>query len=118
MIGMDRHTGAAIGGADHLAQSVGDILGTPIGTRVGRRWYGSHLPDLLDQPLNALTRQRLLAASAIALQRQEPRLRAARIDVAFGATDATITIDGTRIDGRRPTPATFTIPVRARSALA
>lgn len=38
--GMSRHTGAALDGADHLAQSVADILGTPIGSRVMRRDYG------------------------------------------------------------------------------
>lgn len=118
MMGMNASTGRSIAGADHLSQSVADILGTPIGTRVGRRWYGSQIPELLDQPLNGLTRQRVLAAGALALQRQEPRLRAATITLDFGRSDAVLTIGGTRRDGPRPASATFSIPVRARSALA
>src|SRR3546814_12586651 len=43
MIGVDRATGQRLDGNDHLAQSIGDILSTPIGTRVMRRDYGSML---------------------------------------------------------------------------
>jgi hypothetical protein len=51
MVGMSRTTGAAIDGLEHITQSVRDILGTPIGTRVGRRDYGSDVPELIDHPL-------------------------------------------------------------------
>ena len=34
---MNRTTGTAISGLEHLRQSVGDILSTPIGSRVMRR---------------------------------------------------------------------------------
>ena len=79
MIGMDRTTGRASEGADHLRQSVQVILSTPVGTRVGRRDFGSLIPELIDQPLNAATRLAVIAAGALALLRQEPRIRAQRI---------------------------------------
>ncbi|CAN5694677.1 GPW/gp25 family protein [soil metagenome] len=120
MNGMDAHTGKLIGGADHLRQSVGDILGTPLGSRIARRDYGSLLPELLDQPDNALTRLRIFAASALALQRQESRLRSSRFALQRGATPgaAILTISGTRTDTGRPAASvTFSVPVRSLSAL-
>lgn len=73
--GMHRATGRAIGLADHIAQSVADIVTTPLGSRVMRRDYGCLLPLLLDQPDNAATQIRLHAAVAGALLRWEPRVR-------------------------------------------
>lgn len=71
---MSRITGRAITPTDHLRQSVGDILATPIGTRVMRRDYGSQVPMLVDQPDNPITQLRLMSAAASALMRWEPRL--------------------------------------------
>ena len=51
MIGLAATTGRTITGAAHLAQSIADVLTTPIGSRVMRREYGSLLPDLIDDPL-------------------------------------------------------------------
>lgn len=119
MIGMNAATGKPLEGIDHLAQSVGDIIGTPLGTRVGRRWYGSHVPELLDQPDNDRTRLALVAAGALALQRQEPRLRATRITIERGdvAGAGVMRIVGKRLDGPRPgAPLTLAIPVRAAGA--
>ena len=48
MIGMSAVTGKPLEGLDHLRQSIADILSTPIGTRVGRREYGSLLAELVD----------------------------------------------------------------------
>ena len=120
MTGMDRRTGRALAGADHLAQSVEDILSTPIGTRIGRRGYGSDLPELLDQPMNALGTIRLYAATALALSRQEPRLRLSRVAVAAGSAAGAfaLRLTGTRTDAARPAPLDLTIPIRALSALA
>ncbi len=72
---MNRHTGQRLGLREHLMQSVGDIICTPLGSRVMRRDYGSLVPELLDQPDNALTQLRVYAAAASALLRWEPRLR-------------------------------------------
>lgn len=53
MNGMDATTGKPLSGDAHLAQSVADILTTPIGSRVMRRSYGSLIPSLIDAPINA-----------------------------------------------------------------
>ena len=79
--GMDRQTGRAISGTAHLAQSIGDILTTRIGTRVERRAYGSAVPDYIDAPMTAVQRTRAYGAAAAALLRWEPRLRLARIQL-------------------------------------
>ena len=119
MNGIDRHTGRSIAGADHLLQSIDDILSTPIGTRIGRRDYGSLVPEQLDQPNNDLGRLRVIAAAALALMRQEGRARIRRITLSPGASahSAVLTITGTRTDvpGRPGFSAISTI--RALSAL-
>ena len=120
MIGMNRTTGAVLAGDAHLAQSIGDILSTPLGSRVMRRDYGSLLPELLDRPLNAATRLLMIMASAIAIGRWEPRIAVKRIvfeDGAegsdFNAGKAVITVIGHRTDDPDPTALTrLTIPIR------
>ncbi len=78
---MNRTTGRTIGDADHLRQSVADILTTPIGSRVMRRSYGSLVPALIDQPHNRALAGRVCAAAASALMRWEPRLIVRRIQL-------------------------------------
>ncbi|HWL47108.1 MAG TPA: GPW/gp25 family protein [Sphingomonadaceae bacterium] len=119
MIGMDAATGAPLAGDAHLAQSIGDILSTPIGTRVMRRDYGSALFDLIDAPVNAATRIRMYAATAMALRRWEPRLalRRVAIEPGVGAGALTVTLEGNRTD--RPAPNSFarlTLPLRLGAA--
>ena len=77
---MNRTTGQSITGLDHLRQSLGDILTTPIGSRVMRREYGSLVPELIDHPDNLATQVRVYAAVASALMRWEPRFRLTRIE--------------------------------------
>jgi len=119
MIGMDASTGKPLSGDAHLAQSIGDILSTPIGTRVMRRDYGSALFELLDAPMNALTRLRLFAATAVALARWEPRLKLTRVSVADPAVPGrfALTIEGQRTDDPSPNSLTrLTIPLRPVTA--
>lgn len=52
MIGMDRRTGKPLSGLDHLRQSIGDILATPVGSRRMRPEYGSLLRRFVDLPVN------------------------------------------------------------------
>lgn len=101
MHGMDRTTGAPLEGDAHLAQSIGDILMTPIGTRVMLRDYGSLLFELLDRPLNAATRLMLYAATAMALTKWEPRLTLTRVNLSSVGADGHVTLDieGYRNDG-------------------
>lgn len=115
MIGVDRHDGRPIDGNAHLAQSISDILSTPIGTRVMLRDYGSMINDLIDQPANSVTRQLLFAASAVALSRWEPRIKLTRIGISTDNRGGQIVID---IEGeRRDLPAAndhvrLSIPIR------
>lgn len=115
MIGINRSLGTALSGNAHLAQSVGDILGTPLGTRVMRRDYGSMIADLIDQPMNRATMMLLNAASALALARWEPRLRLRRVRFervgADGAPVMTIEADRTDLPPANARVG-FSIPIR------
>lgn len=116
MRGMDARTGKPLADTAHLAQSVADILGTPLGSRVMRRDYGSLLPELIDQPFNPTTQVRLYAAVAIALQRWEPRLRLRRVQIAPAAEPGVFTVDleGERTDVPAPNAhARLTVPLRS-----
>lgn len=83
MAAMSRHNGQPISRMEHLRQSVQDILTTPLGTRVGRREYGSLLPDLVDLPMTPDLKVEIAAASAEALDRWEPRFALSRVHVAL-----------------------------------
>lgn len=73
-IGMNQDNGKAISDADHLRQSVRDILLTPQGSRIARREYGSLLSALIDQPQNPALRLQIMAAVYVSLSRWESRL--------------------------------------------
>lgn len=100
MRGVSAITGKAIEGDAHLAQSVRDILTTPLGSRIGRREYGSELMALIDAPVTPSTRLRLFAATALALLRWEPRLRLSGMALSPGGAAGTflLTLDGQRTD--------------------
>ena len=87
MLGMDRSTGAPLDGDAHLAQSIGDILTTPVGTRVMLRDYGSMLFELIDRPINA-----------DAIARWEPRIRLTRVNFSTTGADGRVALD---IEGYR-----------------
>lgn len=97
---MNRETGRSISTLDHLRQSMGDILTTPIGSRVMRREYGSQIPNLIDQPLNGTTTLRVYAATAMALMRWEPRVRLSSVQLVNGTEhgSATLEIEGVLVD--------------------
>ena len=114
---MDRATGRAIDLPEHIAQSVADIVTTPLGSRVMRRDYGSLLPLLLDQPDNAATQIRITSAVAGALMRWEPRVRLMRLGLARDAErpgHAELQLRGQIVVEplRRPLPLSLTIPLR------
>ncbi len=112
MIGMSNHTGRALAGNAHIAQSIADILTTPIGSRVMRRDYGSQLPDLIDWPTNDATRLQAYAATAMALLRWEPRIRLSRVQLFLGEQPGHVVLDieGTRADINEPL--SLRIPLR------
>ena len=115
MIGINRNTGTALSDNAHLAQSITDILSTPIGTRIMRRDYGSMLFDLIDQPLNAITRALVFAATALALKIWEPRIRITRVALSSGDSEGRlqIQIEGERTDLPSANAyVSFSIPIR------
>lgn len=73
-IGMSRDNGRTITDADHIRQSISDILRTPVGSRVMRRDYGSLLSSLIDMPQNDALNLQLMCACYMALLKWEPRV--------------------------------------------
>lgn len=94
---MSASTGRALAYADHIGQSIADILTTPIGSRVMRRSYGSFIPELIDAPTTPANRLRLIAASAQAIMKWEPRTTVRRITLAT-ASDGTTQLTIERVD--------------------
>jgi len=114
MIGMSATTGKPMSGDAHLAQSLADILSTPLGSRPMRRDYGSLLFDLIDRPINGALRMLLHAATAIAIRRWEPRLKLRRVQLSGDPAQGklTVRIEGTRTDLPPASSAvTLTIPL-------
>ena len=98
VIGVSRSNAAPLDRRQHIVQSVFDVLTTPIGSRMMRRWYGSYLTALVDAPGNERGKIRALAAAADALARCEPRvrMRAGRVGAAAdGRGRVTVVIEDT-----------------------
>ena len=109
---MNQHTGAPITGDADIAQSIGRILTTPIGTRIMRRTFGSRLHELIDTPLTAKSRILWLAATAGAIRRWEDRISVDRVSVAVSAAgEQVISITGTRTDTIGNPPISLSIPI-------
>ena len=103
MRGADAATGRRLSGAAHLRQSVRDVLTTPIGSRVMRRDYGSRLFALADAPQNDGLKAALVAATAEALDRWEPRYRLLSARVSASASGrATIDLEGVYLPDGTP----------------
>ena len=71
---ISRRDGSVISELEHVYQSIEMILTTPIGSRVMRRDFGSHLPRLLGKPLNPQTVTAFYAAANEAIATWEPRV--------------------------------------------
>lgn len=99
MPGMNAQNGRKLHGRDHIRQSVMDILTTPVGSLLMRRDYGSLLPELIDQPLNAATLLRAKAASAAAIIRWEPRLTPQSVSFELLEAGLIVDIESTESDG-------------------
>ncbi len=94
MDGIQATTGKALGGLDHLRQSIRDILTTPIGSRVMRRDYGSRLFELIDAPMNRSTLLNIYAAAGDAIGKWEPRFKLQTV-VASSAAPGAVVLDMT-----------------------
>jgi phage baseplate assembly protein W len=76
--GVNRDAGSLLSGFDHVKQSIGVILTTPIGSRVMRREFGSELFDLIDRPMTDQVILAVYAAVAMAIAKWEPRFALTR----------------------------------------
>jgi phage baseplate assembly protein W len=90
---MNRETGYELDTVAHVAQSIADILTTPLGSRVMRRDYGSALPELIDHPFNTATKLRAYNAIVVALMNWEPRIRVTRVSLAQLSRTGTTVLD-------------------------
>lgn len=111
---MSATLGHAVSDEQHLRQSIGQILATPIGTRVMRREFGSLLPDLIDQPFNDNTVVLLYAATATALLLWEPRLKLTRVTLSTAPDSPSagaLQIDGISNFYDRPRPVSVSVLV-------
>lgn len=88
---IDKATGQPIDELTHIQQSISTIMLTYIGSRIQRRDFGSHLFELVDAPVTDRTLQLLIAVTADAVMRWEPRIRMnnTRIDI---SPDRAVTI--------------------------
>lgn len=78
---MDKNNGTVLSEIDHIRQSIQDILITPVGSRVMRRNYGSHLFELIDEPLNHQTFLKLSVLSVQAIEQWEQRVKVHKAQV-------------------------------------
>lgn len=92
-IGMNRETGKTVSDTQHLRQSVRDILGTRIGTRVALRDYGSNIPELVDQPINRSTIAAIRADVIKALGIWEPRVEITQVVLTEVSALGVVTMD-------------------------
>lgn len=110
-LGMSSHTGLSISEADHIRQSVRDILVTPVGSRVMRREYGSLLSALIDQPQTPALRLQIMAACYSAIQKWEPRVTLSTITFERGEADGALYVDITGTRSTTSQPFSLTIPL-------
>ena len=92
-VGMNRETGKPLSDADHLRQSIRDVLSTRIGTRTMLCDYGSNIPERVDQPINRSTIAAIRADVINALNIWEPRMRIDRVVLSEVLASGSITFD-------------------------
>ncbi len=79
---MNANTGRMMTTKEHICQSIGDILYTPIGSRVQREPYGSIIPELIDSPLRGEVLAMLIASGVyMALATCEPRIVVTNVSI-------------------------------------
>ena len=110
-LGMNSQTGLSISEADHIRQSVRDILVTPVGSRVMRHEYGSLLSALIDQPQTPALRLQIMAACYSAIQKWEPRVSLSTIIFEHPNDDGALFVDITGARSTSGQPFSLTIPL-------
>ncbi|WP_421998212.1 GPW/gp25 family protein [Roseovarius confluentis] len=92
MTGVNRETGTPAGGWDHVRQSINVILTTPIGSRVMRREFGSHVYDLIGRPMTQANIVAVYAATALAIARWEPRFQLTGCEIIEASSDGALSL--------------------------
>lgn len=110
-LGMNSQTGLSVSEAEHIRQSVRDILITPVGSRVMRREYGSLLSALIDQPQSPALRLQIMAACYSAIQKWEPRISLTTITFERSETDGGLYVDITGMRSTGGQSFSLTIPL-------
>lgn len=98
MSGMNAKTGHAISGKEHIAQSIQNILITPVGSRLMRRSYGSLLPEMLDMPITDSLIMQMKAAVVLALTHWEPRISIQSLTIDISQGRCVLTLEAERAD--------------------
>ena len=75
MPGISSTTGRYITLVEHVIQALGDIIATPVGTRVHRRDYGSRIFYMVDRPASPANLLAMQTEAARAIRLWEPRFR-------------------------------------------
>lgn len=101
MAGIDAVSGNVLDELADIRQSISKIITTPVGTRVMRREYGSHIFDLIDAPGTDLGAIRMIAAAADGIARWEKRVRlkSARLSVAIDGSAILSTVSVVKASG-------------------
>lgn len=98
--GIHAATGKALSESAHIAQSIGCILATPIGSRVMREDFGSLIPDMIDYPQTPALALQLSAAAFMAIKKWEPRIKVTAITLNALSMSGRreLTMQGQRVD--------------------
>ncbi|MFC5372890.1 GPW/gp25 family protein [Brevundimonas faecalis] len=91
-VGVDPTTGATIRGEAHLRACLNAILSTLIGSLVMDRDFGAKTRQRMDAPTNADTLADIVADTAVAVRRWEPRVILRRV-IVRGADIGSLTVD-------------------------
>lgn len=81
MRGMNDRTGKHNDGFEYLKQRIRDILSTPLGSRVMRRYYGSELFKRIDNPTNGKLIANIYSDCVTALYNFEPEFEIVSVTV-------------------------------------
>lgn len=89
---IDRHTLRPIGEWDHVLQSIGMILTTPLRSRVMRREFGSELSDLIGRPMTPQIIMAVYTATALAIAQWEPRFALTGVEMGQPTADGRLSL--------------------------
>jgi phage baseplate assembly protein W len=75
MMGTDRYTGKLLTGEAYFRQAISFVLGTPIGSMVMQRDFGSNLFKLLGPAINGEFQLKALSYTSEAVQKWLPQIK-------------------------------------------